>query len=76
MLVLPREASSARRRRETAALGSGLVANGVDVGRGGVRCNPAKVRSAGREAIYRLSTVRAVEVSGRSGARRGDHPAG
>ena len=62
MDVVRRARSWARRRRAAVALGSGLVANGgaaEGVGRAaGVRCSPEKVRSAGREAIYRLSTVR------------------
>jgi hypothetical protein len=75
--VVRRAWSAARNWRATAALGSGLVASGVEVGgAGGVRRNPAKVRIAGSVAICRLSTVMAGEVRRRSAVRRGDHPAG
>jgi hypothetical protein len=75
--VVRRAWSRARRRWATAALGSGLVANGVDVGgAAGVRRNPEKVRIPGMVAIHRLSTVMADEVRRRFAVRRGDHPAG
>ena len=55
--VVRRARSWARSWRATAAFGSGLASTGV--AGAGIRCIPAKMRSAGSVAIHRLSTVMA-----------------